>query len=102
MEPKLLLAWNPRPGEFVTTEEPKRYTVEQLQELAFFASISSTSQRQSATQLDNTYSVMFKTHDSNLMELGKVPPLTLVRVTVEIIDERDRFKPDEERDIYYE
>lgn len=61
-----------------------------IQNLIFLASIAKTSQRQSATNLDNTYAIEFKTTDFNILDLGKVPPLTLVRVTVEIVNERDK------------
>lgn len=103
MEPKLLLAWNPRPGELMTSAEaPEAIRIQDFESLSFFASIASTNQRQSATTLDNTYTIQFKTHDFNIMELGKIRPLTLVRVTVEIADAPDRWQPDEERDKYYE
>lgn len=102
-EPKLLLDWNPRPNEIITTENnPKVTIVQDFSHLSFFAAIEETKQRQSATTLDNTYTLKVKTHDANIMDLGKIPPMTLVRITIEVGDRHDRVEPDRERDQYYE
>lgn len=81
--------------------KPKVTKIESLTKLSFYASLEETKMRQSATTLDNSYTLKVKTNDFNIMDLGKLPPLTLLRITVEVIDDRDRVKPDEERDAYY-
>lgn len=83
------------------TKAKKIVKVETLSKLSFYASLEETKMRQSATTLDNSYTLKVKTNDFNIMDLGKLPPLTLLRITVDVIDDRDRVKPDDERDAYY-
>lgn len=76
--------------------------VANLTKLSFFAMLEETKMRQSATTLDNSYTIKVKTHDSNIMDLGKLPPLTLLKVTIEVIDEADRMKASKHKDKLYE
>ena len=47
--------------------------------MKFQAEIKKTSQRKSAS-LDNVYQLVLETNDSSIMDLGKLPPDTLVEV----------------------
>lgn len=50
----------------------------------FIAEIKRTSQRKAAS-LDNIYQIVFETDNDILMDIGKLPSDTAVRVTVEVV-----------------
>lgn len=51
-----------------------------MPELIFLAEIKET--KQTKPQLDNIYSLRVITDDSRIMDLGKLPPDTVVQVTI--------------------
>lgn len=52
-------------------------------QLQFVAEIKRTLQRKMAS-LDNIYQIVLETDDPNILDLGKLPPDTIVKVTVEL------------------
>lgn len=69
--------------------------------MSFLAEIAETTQRKSATTLDQTYSLKVRTNDYNILDLGKLPAQTLIKVTIEIAD-RDKVRLNPDKDKYYE
>jgi hypothetical protein len=54
--------------------------------LSFIAEIKEVKQ-QKLVSLDNQYSIKLLTDDSKILDLGKLPPDTLVKVNIDIYDE---------------
>lgn len=54
--------------------------------LIFSAEIKRTSQRKAAS-LDNIYQIVLETDNPELLDLGKLPSDTLVKVTIEVQNE---------------
>jgi hypothetical protein len=52
----------------------------------FNAEIKRTSQRKMAS-LDNVYQIVLETDNSQILDLGKLPADTLVKVTIEVQNE---------------
>lgn len=52
----------------------------------FVAEIKKTSQRKTAS-LDNVYQIVLETDNAEILDLGKLPADTLVKVTVEVASE---------------
>lgn len=50
--------------------------------MEFICEVKSTKQRKTAS-LDNIYQVVLETDNSQLLDLGKLPPDTTVTVTIE-------------------
>lgn len=50
----------------------------------FQAEIKKTSQRKAAS-LDNVYQLVLETDNPGIMDLGKLPPDTIIKVTIESI-----------------
>lgn len=49
----------------------------------FTAEIKQTKQRKTAS-LDNIYQIVLETENPGLLDLGKLPPDTLIKVTIEV------------------
>jgi hypothetical protein len=55
--------------------------------LSFIAEIKEVKQ-QKLVSLDNQYSIKLLTDDSKILDLGKLPPDTLVKVNIETYDNK--------------
>lgn len=63
----------------------------------FNAEIKRTSQRKAAS-LDNVYETTLATENPSLMELGKLPSDTLVKVTIEVLNGKEHYQEEEQQD----
>lgn len=55
-------------------------------QVKFKCEIKRTSQRKAAS-LDNVYQIVLETDDEKILDLGKLPADTLVKVTIEVDNE---------------
>lgn len=63
----------------------------------FNAEIKRTSQRKAAS-LDNVYETTLATNNPSLMELGKLPSDTLIKVTIEVLNGKEYHQEEEQQD----
>jgi hypothetical protein len=68
-----------------------------IERLSFAAQIKQTNQSNNALTSDNNYYVKLATRDSRIMDLGKLPPSTLVKVTIAAIVEDGKIKQEDEK-----
>lgn len=57
--------------------------IKENDKVVYLAEIKTISQRKT-TSLDNIYQTVFVTDNPQVLDLGKLPPDTLIKVTVEI------------------
>lgn len=69
----------------ITTDELEGLKQPQLQ---FVAEIKRTSQRKTSS-LDNVFQVVLETDNAAVLDLGKLPPDIVVKITVERLSETD-------------
>lgn len=94
----------PKAKKAPAKKKPSKKVISQpkpkLQMFGFYATLDEAKMRQSATNLDVTFSLKLRTNDPAIMDLGKLPAMTLFKVDMRVVDTSVITKKGKEDKLY--